>query len=654
MRHSPNRLRRGDDRSVPPPVVLVAGQLRAEMDGCDLRSVTWGGTEVIQRLYMAVRDAPWNTVPGELSGCGIYQGPTEFRLTWHQRHRDAQIDVAWEGLVHGRADGSLVYEMKATAGTSFRYAKIGLNVHHAPSVYLGRGYRARAKAGMIQAVLPELIAPQLIKDGSLTAMFDYFDELTFELDDCEATFSFEGDQFEMQDHRNWSDANYKTYGTPLSFGFPRDAAAGETFWQRITVRLNGNPAPRDPDPTVRLAPKPTRLALPAVGHRATDLAPSVQPLLRRISPDYLRVEIAAAGEAMRVLGEVRQITGGATPLEVVFLLPPDDAEGGARQVVAALTPDVKDVVRVVILASSEGFSEFKGATAPALGQAVMSAFASEGLDLPVFSGTDQFFNELNRSRPDYAGLSGVTFALNPQVHAADDRSLMQNTGSLPYMAVSCRALYPDRELAVGPVHLVGPNGPFPAGLPAPGEPPAGLDARHWSLFGAAWTVGMLEAAVRAGVDHMTLYDVAGPRGLALLDPSECPAWLTKPAGSAFALQWPFSLLRRLPSGSTTLLAARRSEDCALLGLESGERRLLILANRRDHLTSVQLSLAARRAQVAVLDETTCERYDPDSGQEPEAADIPVVAGQLFLTLRPYSTMAIEVDHAESLQPQAPH
>lgn len=644
------RLRRGDDRPVPPPVVLVAGDLRAELDGCDLRSVTWGGTEVLQRLYMAVRDAPWNTVPGELSDRTVYQSPSEFRVTWRQRHRDEQIDVAWEGLVHGTVDGSLVYEMTATAGRPFRHSKIGLNMHHAPAAYLGRCYRAQTRAGIVKGVFPELIAPQLIENGSLTAMFDYFDELTVDLDDCQATFTFEGDQFEMQDHRNWSDANYKTYGTPLSFGFPRDAAAGDTFWQRITLRLDGGPAAHDPDPTLRLTPEPSPLALPAIGHRATELAPSAQPLLRRVRPDYLRVEIAAASDAALRLAEVRRVTGGTTPLEVVFLLPPDDPEGAARQVVAALASDAEDVARVIILASSEGFSEFKGATAPALGQAVMAALSAQGLKPQVFSGTNQFFNELNRNRPDYAGLAGVTFALNPQVHAADDRSLMQNTGALPYMAASCRALYPHSEISVGPVHLVGPSGPFPAGLPAQGQPPAGLDARHWSLFGAAWTVGMLEAAVRAGVDHITLHDLVGPRGLALLDPLQCPAWLTKPAGSAFPVLWPFSLLRRLPPGSTTLLAAQRSDECALLGLQSGERTLLVLSNLRQQLTPVALSVSALRAQVAVLDETTCERFDPDAGQEPEVAVLPVAAGELFLTLRPYSTVAIEVDHAERPPP----
>jgi len=29
-----------------------------------------------------------------------------------------------------------------------------------------------------------------------------------------------GDVFETEDHRNWTDANFKTYGTPLRLLFP--------------------------------------------------------------------------------------------------------------------------------------------------------------------------------------------------------------------------------------------------------------------------------------------------------------------------------------------------------------------------------------------------------------------------------------------------
>jgi len=62
--------------------------------------------------------------------------------------------------------------------------------------------------------LPELSDPQLIGNGTLTAIFAPYDSLDLALkgghpEGTRARFDFEGDLVEMQDHRNWTDANYK-------------------------------------------------------------------------------------------------------------------------------------------------------------------------------------------------------------------------------------------------------------------------------------------------------------------------------------------------------------------------------------------------------------------------------------------------------------
>ncbi len=54
--------------------------------------------------------------------------------------------------------------------------------------------------------------------------------------DVTASFSFEGDEFEMEDQRNWTDASFKTYSTPLSLGLVHEAVAGQTLDQRVTLR----------------------------------------------------------------------------------------------------------------------------------------------------------------------------------------------------------------------------------------------------------------------------------------------------------------------------------------------------------------------------------------------------------------------------------
>ena len=40
-----------------------------------------------------------------------------------------------------------------------------------------------------------------------------------------ANVAFDGDIFEMEDQRNWTDASYKIYSTPLRLPFPCRCAA---------------------------------------------------------------------------------------------------------------------------------------------------------------------------------------------------------------------------------------------------------------------------------------------------------------------------------------------------------------------------------------------------------------------------------------------
>ena len=50
----------------------------------------------------------------------------------------------------------------------------------------------------------------------------------------------EGDTFEMEDHRNWTDANFKTYCTPLAKPYPVRVESGTTIQQTVTVTLKGS------------------------------------------------------------------------------------------------------------------------------------------------------------------------------------------------------------------------------------------------------------------------------------------------------------------------------------------------------------------------------------------------------------------------------
>ena len=92
-----------------------------------------------------------------------------------------------------------------------------------------------------ESTYPIAIAPQYLIDGEIkpVAPFNNMRAVRYEVTSgVEAEVRFEGEIFEMEDQRNWTDASYKTYGTPLSEPFPVEVAAGTKISQRVTLTLN--------------------------------------------------------------------------------------------------------------------------------------------------------------------------------------------------------------------------------------------------------------------------------------------------------------------------------------------------------------------------------------------------------------------------------
>src|SRR5205823_3668022 len=166
------------------------------------------------------------------------------------------------------ADGSLDCRMDGVAETDFDYNRIGFCVLH-PREHAGRRYRARTPDGEETGTLPDTIGPQRFEHGKLWPLFPSYDRLELEVaNGLWARFEFEGDLFEMEDQRNWTDASFKTYSTPITLGVPHRAHAGQELRQRVRLTFEGSPprAARPGGGPVRIElGEPTGRRLPALG-----------------------------------------------------------------------------------------------------------------------------------------------------------------------------------------------------------------------------------------------------------------------------------------------------------------------------------------------------------------------------------------------------
>lgn len=496
---------------------VTAGPVVAELEGPDLRYVRAGGVEIARRVYAAVRDCDWGTAQPKLDGVRLDVQRESFELAFDARNSEPALDVdfSWHGTIVGSPDGSLTLTLDGVAESDMRYSRIGWCVLH-PDENAGRRYRAHAQGRVVEGTLPLEIGPQLFVDGVPVALFPAFDRLDVEVHDgLWAQFEFEGARFEIEDQRNWADASFKTYSAPTQPHQPHTARAGERIRQSVRISVSGDiPAAADPGRTTTLRLFEARHRLPAVGVGAAshevDPTGREQELLRAASLDHVRVDVDLAVPDWRrsLRRGVTEAQALDTPLELAVILADDDDQ--LVPLAAALRDERVTVSRVLAFHHAEAVSSAKtvarvrAVTEPTTGT------------VPVVGGTNVYFTDINRQRPDLAAVAGVAWPIAATVHATDDVSVLETATVQGTMVQSARAFCDTRTLHATPVTFnprFNPNASGALAKPAAGELPPQVDVRQPSLLAAAWTVASLSHLAAAGVDSVTYFETTGRRGL---------------------------------------------------------------------------------------------------------------------------------------------
>ena len=631
------------------PRSLRAGPVSAWLDGADLRYIRVGDAELVQRVYVAVRDAPWNTIPATFDDWTIDETVDGFVVRFAAAHRHGDIDFRWRGSIEGAADGTLRYVLDGVCHGAFRYSKIGFNVHHGLPESVGRPFRATTPAGEVRGTLPAAIEPQRIVDGMLTGMYEPFRELALEVTPgLEAVIGLEGDLLELQDHRNWTDGNFKSYGTPLALGFPFDAVDGQRIRQVLTIGFRGTvPASRPARPPTLMLGDVIAPSVPPIGYlqpgHGRPLSASEADRLLPLRPDHLRVEISPTPEGLaaldRALADATLLGGVALELAVFA----NEGSGPALDELAERlrTAGVR-VVRVLAYFARDGFSAVSGTTPASVVRLVRDHLEPVVGAVPFAGGTNQSFADVNRDRPSDPAQTAIGFAVSPTVHAADDASIIENLAVQRDVVRFARSFAGARDICVGPVTIATRFGPYPAGPSGPDDLPAAVDVRQASLLGAAWTLGSLAALLGAPVDSVTYYETTGWQGVVERDGGSPDARFPSRPGDTYPLAHVFAdVLERRDAAVVDVVTSDplQATGIALRG-PSGTR--LLAANLTPWVSRLVVhGLPDGSGTLRVLDPTSVERAmrDPVGFR---AAVRPIrVPADLELDLGPYATVCID-------------
>ena len=486
------------------PTPLSAGHVRLEYDDGDLRNVRVGGVEILRRVYVVFQDRNWTARPWILEAESVEVTADSFRIELRARGTFDASPFTWTAQITGDASGTVRYAIDGSAAEPFLRNRLGLCVLHPIAGFAGRSCTITTPDGeVVETSFPEAISPHQ----------PFVDVAAMEWPvgpDCSAHLEFAGEVFETEDHRNWSDASYKTYCTPISRPFPVEVRPGDAVTQSATLSFTGTlPAPVRAPTRVTVAVDEIAVPLPRLGTQATDLpwTAGEAEAIADLGLDHLMVTVDAAdercGERLRAATDLAVQVGWRLRVRLA---------GGSGGAYALIRDDVRAMAPLV-----ESWAVVHDDEKVVSAARLDEARAALGDDLPWCGGTDLYFTELNRQPPDQEGLAWVSFSVNPQVHAFDDRSVLQNAATLEVIARNAGRLAGGARVAIGPISLrprFNPNATDPASDVSSTGLPASVDARQRTWFAAAWILLSLRAIATPGtVDSVTYFEALGWRGL---------------------------------------------------------------------------------------------------------------------------------------------
>ena len=630
-------------------IELSAGPLSMafEPDTGFLRYVRIGDHEVLRGIYVAVRDSNWGTVEPEISVKRLEQGADAFEMAFEAVCRAREIDFVWSGTIEGAADGTVVFSMDGEARSTFLRNRIGFCLLH-PAACAGVRCRVERVDGSIEeGTFPQAISPH--------QPFEDIRVISHEVaTDCWAEVRFEGDTFEMEDQRNWTDASYKTYCTPLGLPFPVEVPAGTPVRQSVTLSVSETRPEHKPtvlsrSSTVTLSVCDTGpVPLPAIGlgsaSHGRGLTDRELARLRALGLNHLRLDLrlsdASYPEALRRATSEADALGVA--LEGALFLTEDfenelrGLRGGAEEI----RPNVG-----VWLIHSEGARS----TNPVVVQTARRVLADCCPNAHFGGGTDAYFTELNRERPPVEALDLVCYSINPQVHAFDNASLVETLQTQASTVESTQGFAQGLPITVTPVTLsprFNPNATGEAAELAPGELPPEVDVRQMSLLGAAWTLGSLKYLAESGASRITCYETTGWRGVMETEAgSPLPDVFRSIPGSVFPLYHVLADVGEFAGGQ--VIPCRSSAPLAVDGLvlSKGDRVRAMVANMgtADATVLVECADLGRSVRVKRLDASNAEHAmaNPEAYREDEGELLHVDGGSMELELPPYSIVRVD-------------
>ena len=619
-------LRTGGPAFLPQSHILKAGPLTLLLEEGELRRISLGEREILRRIYLTLRGPDWSPVIPSLSDLRVDAREDSFEASFLLVHRRDAFDFTWRVALSGSSRGDVRFHAQGRAGKAFSTNRVGLCVLHPLEACVGRPVRLVGSDGASrEGRFPERISPD--------EAFKDIREFAYQPEGLgRAKLTYAGEVFEMEDQRNWSDGSFKTYCPPQALPKPRRIEAGWETALSVTLELPGEGVARTTPaaaslPILRLDPDRGH-ALPSLGlgmaSHGQALGREDRDRLKALGLSHLRANfrLSDVGTPAHIARAGREALDLGLGLEAALVVP-GNADAALYAFAEAWRQAGGPVARWLV------FSEQHDRTPEAL-----LAYARrhlQGLDpkAEFALGSKSDFVLLNRDRPepgrDRPGPGTpetLVYAVCPQVHAFDNRTLVEALEGQEWTVRTARALWPDNPLAVSAITLK--RSPFVLGLKPGGTSPGWTwrnqaDPRQLSLFGAGWTLASLARLAVHGASAATYYETTGSLGVMAgetsgeKDRTFLGTDLAAQPGWAYPLYHVFADWAEFRGGEALAVASSHPQRFAGVGLKSGIRRTLLLANLESVAGKVRVAGLGRVTGVRRLNESNAQEAMMDPG-----------------------------------------
>ncbi len=494
---------------------LNCGPFRLIYQNGFVRYIRYGDREILRMIYVALRDENWGTHPLRIYDEVVDAGHETFSIQYKaDSHSDDTTLIRWSATIQGSSTGEITFTIDGEVVADHRKNRAGFCILHPLRETIRQPVIIRHDDGTTtEHTFPEYIAPE---DPFVDIV-----HMKWRIDSHWYSLAFSGDVFETEDQRNWSDASFKTFCTPLSKPFPVELRKGERINQVITFKPEQPLEKVFSSEVIEITTTSKEVTLPAIGIGSSPsegFTEDILKALRTIRLDHYRVDVDLSNIEWQdsFTNDVLISERLALPLEIVMHLPQDPRD--VLDDFLKLFDKERVPVRKITLLSKRELTtrEHHLEFIPLL----KSMFPTAA----VGAGTDFNFTELNRDRFPVSSADFVTFGLDPQEHASDDMTIIENLEAQYYGVISARNIY-ETAVHVSPVLLKRKFNPYatnPAAFHIPEEDRT--EPRQKTPFCATWTLGSIKQMVSAQAGCVTYFQAVGPHGVISNEGEEYPVF----------------------------------------------------------------------------------------------------------------------------------